>query len=97
MPFESVLIWRKKVFAHFAIADPRTEDNIATLDMSVIFPVSYVAPHYVAGYFQMTRSDSSGTYTSELPAWSVTEVYQGIAPRFWPGLKAGVLPESAKS
>jgi hypothetical protein len=30
--------WRNKVSAHFAITDPRA-DNLATLDMSVVFPV----------------------------------------------------------
>jgi hypothetical protein len=94
---EPVLIWRNKVLAHFAITDPLKGDNIATLDMSVVFPVSYVAPHYVAGWFQMTQSNSSGTHASELPEWSVTEVYEKIAPRFWPGLKAGVLPTSNTS
>ena len=94
---EPVRIWRNKVLAHFAITDPLKDDDIATLDMSVVFPVSYIAPHYVAGYFQMTRSNSSGTHTSELPEWSVTEVYEKIAPRFWPGLKAEVLPPSGKS
>ena len=81
---ESVLIWRNKVFGHFAITAPRHDDNIATLDMSVVLPVSFVAPRYVAGEMQMIRTNATGTHTSELPPWSVTEVYEALTPRFWP-------------
>lgn len=35
-----VLVWRNKVAGHFAITDPIPSDNIATLNMSVMFPVT---------------------------------------------------------
>jgi hypothetical protein len=62
-----VRVWRNKVFAHFAITDPFRDDNIATLDMSVIFPVSFEG-RYVAGGMTMLRTNSSGSYNSELPS-----------------------------
>ena len=48
-----VQIWRNKVGAHFAITDPYRDDNIATLDMSVVFPVSFEG-RYVLGCNTMT-------------------------------------------
>ena len=83
---ESVVVWRNKVFAHFAITDPFKDDNIATLDMSVIFPVSFDG-RYVVGGLTMTRSNPAGSHTSELPRWSITEVFESLEPRFWHGLK----------
>ncbi len=83
---DRVRVWRNKVFAHFAITDPFKDDNIATLDMSVIFPVSFEG-RYVVGGMTMLRSNSGGSYKSELPRWSLTEVFESLEPHFWPGLK----------
>lgn len=80
-----VKVWRNKVFAHFAITDPFKDDNISTLDMSVIFPVTFEGRYYV-GSMVMTRKNSSGTHTSNLPRWSMTEVFESLIPRFWPGI-----------
>jgi hypothetical protein len=90
---QPVLVWRDKIAAHFAITDPRKDDNIATLDMSLIFPVTYASPRYRANYFQMIRSNAAGTTVSGFPEWSVTEVYEQLAPRYWPGSVAGPRPE----
>lgn len=81
----AVRIWRNKVFAHFAITDPYKDDNVSTLDMSVVFPVSFDG-RYVVGGMTMTRSNASGTFTSDLPCWSMTEVFESLIPRYWPGL-----------
>lgn len=83
---ESVRIWRNKVFAHFAITDPYKDDNIATLDMSVIFPVTFEG-RYVVGGLTLRRSNPAGSHVSQLPRWSMTEVFESLAPRFWPGTK----------
>jgi hypothetical protein len=83
---EHVRVWRNKVFAHFAITDPLKSDNIATLDMSVIFPVSFDG-RYIVGGLSMLRSNSQGTHVSQLPQWSLTEVFEALEPRYWPGLK----------
>lgn len=83
---ESVLVWRNKVFAHFAITDPYKDDNVATLDMSVIHPVTFENRYFVGG-MTLRKSSSSGSHVSELPRWSLTEVFEALEPRFWPGLK----------
>ena len=79
-----VLVWRNKVFGHFAITDPRN-DNIATLDMSVISPVT-LEERYCVGGLTMLRKNSSGSHTSGLPRWSLTGVFESLEPRYWPGL-----------
>jgi hypothetical protein len=79
-----VRVWRDKVAAHFAITDPFRDDNIATLESSVIFPLSFSNGRYVVGGMALARKDDSGTHTSQLPCWSVTEVWEALAPRYWP-------------
>ena len=81
---EKVQVWRNKVSAHFAITDPRKDDNAATLDMSVIFPITF-ENRYVVGGLTMTVGDSVNSQTSQLPRWSLTEVFEALMPRYWPG------------
>jgi hypothetical protein len=83
----SVLIWRNKVAGHFAITDPRPDDNIATLNMSVTFPVTLSNGKYLVGDMSMMMTNASGIHASALPTWSVTEVYESLIPRFWPNVK----------
>lgn len=80
----SVLAWRNKVGAHFAITDPRKEDNVATLDMSVMFPVTFTNGLYRVGELTLTKKTSTGTHTSNLPCWSLTEVFESLILRYWP-------------
>lgn len=82
----NVLVWRNKVFGHFAITDPRKDDNIATLDMSVIFPVTFENRYFVGG-LTMTKGNATSSHTSQLPRWSVTEVFEALIPRFWSDFK----------
>ncbi len=81
---DAVLKWRNKVGAHFAITAPYNNDNVATLDMSVMFPVTFAKGRYRVGELSLTRSNSSGSHTSEIPCWSVTEVFESLLPRYWP-------------
>jgi len=82
---DAVLKWRNKVGAHFAITAPHKDDNVATLDMSVMFPVSFTNGRYRVGELALTRSSSSGgSHTSAVPCWSVTEVFESLLPRYWP-------------
>jgi hypothetical protein len=81
---DSVLRWRHKVGAHFAITAPHKDDNVATLDMSVMFPVTFTNGRYRVGELMLTRSNSTGSHSSELPCWSVTEVFELLLPRYWP-------------
>ena len=83
-----VLIWRNKVAAHFAITDPREDDNLVTLDMSVMYPVSYSERRYRVGDVAIARnSDGSAPIESQIPTWSITEVYERVAPRYWPSFR----------
>ena len=79
-----VLVWRHKVGAHFAITAPRKSDNVSTLDMSVMFPVTFTDGQYRVGELTLTRRNSTGTHTSAIPCWSVTEVFENLLPRYWP-------------
>ncbi len=80
----AVLVWRHKVGAHFAITAPQDGDNIATLDMSVTFPVTFTNGRYYVGELVMMQKNHAGIFTSEIPTWSVTEVFEAIIPRYWP-------------
>ena len=79
-----VLKWRNKVGAHFAITDPRKVDNIATLEMSVMFPIGYANGSFRVNVMTLSKTDDAGTpQVADLPCWSVTEVHQKLIPRFW--------------
>lgn len=81
----SVLTWRNKVGAHVAITDPfpgtktRPADNIATLETSVIFPVSFSDDRYRVHSFQISKNG----HASQIPEWSLTEVFESLIPVFW--------------
>lgn len=81
-----VLKWRHKVGAHFAITAPQKNDNISTLDESVIFPVVFSDGRYRVNGFSFTRKNVTGIHTSSIPSWSVTEVFEQLTPRYWPGI-----------
>lgn len=81
-----VVVWRNKVGAHFAITAPHKSDNLSTLDMSIMFPVTFTNGQYRVGELTLTRKNSSGTHTSAIPCWSVTEVFENLLPRYWPNI-----------
>lgn len=72
--------WRNKVAAHAAATDPFHDDNVGTLESSVMNIVDYSYPYYYVG---MTQLRTNG-FTSELPKWALTETHERLAPRFWP-------------
>lgn len=77
---EPIKIWRNKVFAHFAITDPRSGDNAALLDVSTMLPMDYSNGRFrVGGMVIMARGAEV-----EMPPWSVTESFELLAPRYWP-------------
>jgi len=83
----NVLVWRNKVAGHFAMTDPRHDDNIATLHMSVMFPVSLENGVYYVGGLTMTMTNAAGIHESAIPMWSVTQVFDSLIPRYWPNIK----------
>lgn len=78
-----VLLWRDKVAAHFAATDPRSDDNLGTLEQSVMGMVEFMSPYYYVGAGKWVRSNQ----ISELPEWSLTKIYEELAPRLWPEIQ----------
>lgn len=75
-----ILVWRNKVTAHFAKTDPREGDNIATLEASVMYPVTFIKPYLKAGALQWHSKGKD----SELPGWSLTKIFEDLSSRYWP-------------
>jgi hypothetical protein len=81
---QDIVKWRNKVSAHYAITDPRNDDNPATLDASIMHPVGYCDGRYKTSVFVLSMSDSAGLdHTSTLPSWSLTETHEFMIDRFW--------------
>lgn len=72
--------WRNKVAAHFAATDPFHDDNLGTLEQSIMNPVTFRYPHYYVGVMQWSTQGQ----TADLPTWALTKTYEELAPRFWP-------------
>jgi len=75
-----VLRWRNKVAAHFAATDPFRDDNLGTLEQSIMNPITYKYPHYYVGLLLWRTAGQ----TSELPTWALTKIYEDLRSRFWP-------------
>jgi len=78
--------WRNKIAAHFAITDPDKEDNLGTLEYSIMNPICYKKPYFRMGAFSWSKSGEQ----SNLTEWALTETFEKLGPRFWPEAK---LPE----
>lgn len=79
-----VLKWRNKVSAHFALTDPRKEDNIATLEASIIYPVGFEKDRFRTGTMIFSKGDDTVNHDSQIPRWSLTEIFEELMNRFWP-------------
>jgi hypothetical protein len=83
---QEVLKWRNKVSAHFALTDPRKDDNIATLEASIIYPIGFETDRFRTGTMIFSKGDSTVTHDSEIPRWSLTELFEELINRFWPDI-----------
>jgi hypothetical protein len=83
-----VYLWRNKVAAHFAATDPFHDDNLGTLEQSIMNPVTYKFPNYYVGVLQWNTAGE----TSQLPSWALTRVYEDLSARFWPENKLKPVP-----
>lgn len=83
-----VRLWRDKVSAHPALTDPRW-DNLSMLQSSVADSFTLSAGRFVAGSLRFMVGEEEPPV---LP-WSVTEVYERLAPRFWNQAALPPLPE----
>lgn len=77
-----ILVWRHKVAAHFAKTKPESE-NIATLEASVMYPITFIKPYLRAGALKWSTNGAS----SILPEWSLTESFEKLGIRYWPDFK----------
>ena len=75
-----VYLWRNKVAAHFAATDPFHDDNLGTLEQSIMSMVEFQYPYY---HVALGKWSSQGE-TSELPTWALTKVYEDLRARYWP-------------
>jgi hypothetical protein len=90
-----VVRWRNKVAAHFAITDPRSDDSPMTLEASTVYPVSHDAGRFRVGSWVFGQTYQDGTvHESEIPTWSLTEVHEKLAARYWPTFQYPSLPTS---
>lgn len=79
--------WRDKFGAHAAAADPRGDDNLALLYASLMYPVMARNQRFYVGSAEHRVRDAAGIFqASHKPVeWSITESFEKLAPRFWPG------------
>lgn len=77
--------WRDKVAAHFAITDPRKENNI-TLEASIIYPVSFAKNRFYTGATKFSKIEGDKSEDAEIPKWSLTESFEALSTRFWPDI-----------
>ena len=73
--------WRNKIAAHRGATDPRS-DSLALLTYSTFPTIGYENPYYVVGHIRLTLGDGS---SAALPQWSLTQKYEELTPRYWPG------------
>ena len=75
--------WRNKIAAHRAATDPR-DDNLTTLTFSTMPTVAYQSPFYCVGSPTLFMG---GGGELDIDAWALTEKYEALVPRYWPGRK----------
>jgi hypothetical protein len=80
---KQVLKWRNKISAHFALTDPRAEDNISTLEASIIYPVGFDNGRYMTSVINFNRYEGESNMSSDIPRWSLTEVFELLQERYW--------------
>lgn len=86
-----VYLWRNKVAAHFAATDPFHDDNLGTLEQSIMSVVEFKFPYYHVG---LGKWNAAGQ-TSQLPTWALTKVYEDLRPRYWPELELRPVTDGA--
>lgn len=82
---EQVKKWRNKISGHFALTDPRNDDNIATLEESVRDPIGFLDSRFRTNIMTSSKSSETATVNSELPTWALTETFEVLKNRFWNG------------
>lgn len=81
-----VLLWRNKTAGAFSINEPTDDGNVVTLDMAPVHPISFMARKYRVRQWDQGKS-ARGARKDGFPPWSITEVYERLAPRYWPSFR----------
>jgi len=94
---QDVIKWRNKVAGHFALtdpvshhkADPTKNDNFMTLNASAINLIGFSNDRFITSSLQMTTFDpvTKAPISSDLPSWSLTQLFETLTNRFWPDVK----------
>jgi hypothetical protein len=89
----AVKLWRHKVGAHFAATAPRSEDTLADLAMSVMFPVAFDDDAFYTGALRLIMRHGTRTSASRTDMrWSLTHTHRELAARYWPSTPESVAP-----
>ncbi len=80
-----VSVWRHKVGAHLAQADPLPGDSGATRIASVMTPIAFRDDAFYAQPFTLVlgRADKKSTSRNDM-RWSLTHTHRALAARYWP-------------
>lgn len=92
-----VYTYRNKLSAHHSLTDPFQDDNIATLESSVLNSIVYNNPYLEAAGLKwnskISPSDEIASAT-EIRPWRLTKVYDDLTVRYWNDLKIPKLERS---
>jgi hypothetical protein len=80
-----LLRFRNKVAAHFALVNPKKEDNIADLRASINTQVIFAYGRFLAGSVSELFEDENQNeikITKNL-VWSLTDQHERLIPRYW--------------
>ena len=69
-----IKLWRDKVGAHFAMADPFDNDNIVTMEDSLMTQIYLVKGKYTTHLFHLNFAGKS----SVIPEWSIVNIYENV-------------------
>jgi len=77
-----IVKWRNKVGAHYALTDPRNDDNLVTLINSVL-PVSYKRPFFTTGFYSFKNQFMPEGEVSQIPTWSITKEFDRLREEYF--------------
>jgi len=91
-----IYLYRNKLSAHHSLTDPLVNDNIATLESSVINTIVYNRPYLETAGLKWNSKLSSDKkqVTTEIKPWKLTKVYDELTTRYWNDIKIPKLEES---
>lgn len=88
----AVYHWRNKIGAHTAFSDPFEHDSLGTLEASLITPVVYTSPYFIAGGYNWGTEGE----VSDFKPWSASAIFQELGPRLWPERRIDPLSSEVK-